>query len=150
MDETWGRKSKEVYSAQVRTPDQLTVQRHGQTGAGTVLLSTAVQGRVWTRYSKVTFSCIMLVFERVLCLGIGLFMLWWWGRLNWEWGPVQNLCVTLDVLLNSSLCAQHPARPNNTKMSEFGAEKILLQGHARKWVAHAAKPFYKKARKRCG
>lgn len=46
MDETWGRKSKEVYSAQVRTPDQLTVQRHGQTGAGTVLLSTAVQGRV--------------------------------------------------------------------------------------------------------
>lgn len=52
--------------------------------------------------------------------------------------------MTLDVLLNSSLCAQHPARPNNTKMSESGAEKILLQGHARKWVARAAKPFYKK------
>ena len=90
------------------------------------------------------FSCIMLVFERVLCLGIGLPYALVVREAELGIGPVQNLCVTLDVLLNSSLCAQHPARPNNTKMSEFGAEKILLQGHARKWVAHAAKPFYKK------
>ena len=28
-------------------------------------------------------------------------------------------------------------RSNNTKTLEFGAEKGLLQGHARRWVAHA-------------
>ena len=45
-------------------------------------------------------------------------------------------------------------RPNNSKTSEFGAEKGLLQGHSRRQVAHAlktlshqrlsAKPFYRK------
>ena len=45
-------------------------------------------------------------------------------------------------------------RPNSTKTLEFGAQKGLLQGPARRWVAHAlktptprelsAKPFYRK------
>ena len=46
-------------------------------------------------------------------------------------------------------------RPDITKTLEFGAEKGLLQGHARRWVSYAlktpktprklsAKPFYKK------
>ena len=43
------------------------------------------------------------------------------------------------VLSNASLCAQCTVRPNNTKTSEFGAEKGLLQGHARRRVAHALK-----------
>ena len=30
------------------------------------------------------------------------------------------------------LCAQFTVRPNKPKMSEFGAEKVLLQGYARK------------------
>ena len=36
-------------------------------------------------------------------------------------------------------CAQHTMRPNTTKISEFGAEKGLLKGHARRQVTHALK-----------
>ena len=43
------------------------------------------------------------------------------------------------MLQNTSLCSQCWVRPNNTKMSEFGAEKVLLKGHARKLIAHALK-----------
>ena len=46
-------------------------------------------------------------------------------------------------LPNASLCAQRTVRPNNTKTAEYGAEKGLLQGHARRrgggGVAHAPK-----------
>ena len=35
-----------------------------------------------------------------------------------------------------SPCAQCTVRPNNNKTLEFGTEKGLLQGHARRWVAH--------------
>ena len=34
---------------------------------------------------------------------------------------------------------------NNTKASEFGTEKGLLQGHARNWVVHALKTPNSKA-----
>ena len=34
-------------------------------------------------------------------------------------------------------CARRTARPNNTKMSEFGAKKGLPQDHARRRVARA-------------
>ena len=43
------------------------------------------------------------------------------------------------LLCNASLCAGHTARPRNKDMSKFGAEKGLLQGHARSWVAQAPK-----------
>ena len=35
------------------------------------------------------------------------------------------------------LHAQYTVRPNNTKTSEFGTEKCLLQDHARRWMDHA-------------
>ena len=38
--------------------------------------------------------------------------------------------VLLGVLLNTGSCARHTEKPKNTKTSEFGAEKGLLQGHA--------------------
>ena len=38
---------------------------------------------------------------------------------------------------NTSLHARCTVRPNNTKTLEFGSERGLLQGHARRWVAHA-------------
>ena len=41
--------------------------------------------------------------------------------------------ISLALIPNASLCAQRTVRPKDTKMtSEFGAEKGLLQGHARK------------------
>ena len=46
-----------------------------------------------------------------------------------------NGCFT-SLLMNASLCARHTVRPNNTKTSEFGAEKGLLWGHARRLVAY--------------
>ena len=55
---------------------------------------------------------------------------------------------------SASSCTQCPVRPNNTKTLEFGTEKGLLQGHARRRVAHvlklphfgklSAKPFSRK------
>ena len=52
----------------------------------------------------------------------------------------------LILLPNSSPCAWRTARPNNTETSEFGADKGLLQGPARRRVAHALKtPNYLKA-----
>ena len=45
--------------------------------------------------------------------------------------------LRLKLLPNTSSCAQCTMRPNNTKTSEFGAEKGLLQGHARRWLPHA-------------
>ena len=47
-----------------------------------------------------------------------------------------------ELLLNASSCAQGTVRPNSPEMLEFGAEKCLVQGHARRvaqWVAHARK-----------
>ena len=41
------------------------------------------------------------------------------------------------MLPHAGFCVQHAVRPNNTEPSEFGAEKGLLQGHARRRVAHA-------------
>ena len=40
---------------------------------------------------------------------------------------------------NASPCPQYTGRPNNVKTSEFGTEKGLLQGHARRWVVRALK-----------
>ena len=40
--------------------------------------------------------------------------------------------VLLGVLLNTGSCARHTEKPNNTKTSEFGAEKGLLQGQTRR------------------
>ena len=40
---------------------------------------------------------------------------------------------------NANPCAQQTVRQNNTKTWELGAEKGLLQGPARSWVAHALK-----------
>ena len=40
---------------------------------------------------------------------------------------------------NASSCAQCTVRPNNVEKSEFGAEKVLSQGHAVKLMAHAPK-----------
>ena len=40
---------------------------------------------------------------------------------------------------SESSCAPPTVRPNNTETSEFGAEKGLLQGHAKRWVARAQK-----------
>ena len=37
------------------------------------------------------------------------------------------------------MCLTHSEAKNNTKTSEFGAEKGLLQGHARRLVAQALK-----------
>ena len=45
----------------------------------------------------------------------------------------------MALLSNASPRARHTVRPNNTKTLEFGAQKGLLQGHARRWVAHALK-----------
>ena len=39
-------------------------------------------------------------------------------------------------------------RPNNTETSESGTEKGLLQGHARRWVAHASKTPNSSSRRR--
>ena len=36
------------------------------------------------------------------------------------------------------MCLTH-GETKQTEMSEFGAEKVLLQGHARRWVTHALK-----------
>ena len=47
--------------------------------------------------------------------------------------------VLVALLLKANLCAQRTVRPNNTKTSESGAEKGLLQGHARRCMAHASK-----------
>ena len=44
-----------------------------------------------------------------------------------------------ELLPKRSLCTQHTVRPNNTEMSEFGAQKGLLQSHIKKLVAHAQK-----------
>lgn len=43
---------------------------------------------------------------------------------------------------NPSLCGQYTwlYTVTHTEMSEFGAEKGLSKGQARKWVAHAQKP----------
>ena len=41
---------------------------------------------------------------------------------------------------HTGLCAQFTVRPNNTKASEFGTDKSLLQDHARRWMAHALRP----------
>ena len=43
------------------------------------------------------------------------------------------------LLANASLCARRTVRPNDTKTSEFGEEKGLLSGHARRRVACAPK-----------
>ena len=47
--------------------------------------------------------------------------------------------ILFDMLPNASSCAQCTVRPNATETSEFGAEKGLFQGYARRWVAHAQK-----------
>ena len=36
------------------------------------------------------------------------------------------------------MCLTH-GEAKQTEMSEFGADKVLLQGHARRWVTHAPK-----------
>ena len=41
---------------------------------------------------------------------------------------------------HTGLCAQFTMRPNNTKTSEFGTGKGVLQDHARRWMAHALRP----------
>ena len=41
------------------------------------------------------------------------------------------------VTKNANPCAQGIVRPINTKTLESGTEKGLLQGHTRRWVAHA-------------
>ena len=61
---------------------------------------------------------------------------------------------------SASACTQCPVRPNNTKTLESGTEKGLLQGHARRRVAHALNsctsesfqqsPFLGKVREGCG
>ena len=54
--------------------------------------------------------------------------------------PYSGSCLSAAVMLpNACLCARCTVRPSNTKTSEFGAEKALLQGHARRRVAHALK-----------
>ena len=47
--------------------------------------------------------------------------------------------VLLGVLLNTGSCARLAEKPNDTKTLEFGAEKGLLQGHARRHRANAPK-----------
>ena len=44
------------------------------------------------------------------------------------------ICVTEHKFM----CPTH-SEAKQTKMSAFGAEKGSLQGHARRWVAHAPK-----------
>lgn len=52
--------------------------------------------------------------------------------------------VLLGVLLNTGSCVRLTEKPNNTKTSEFGANKGLLQGHARSHRANAPKTkFFK-------
>ena len=48
------------------------------------------------------------------------------------------------VLLNTGSCVRPTEKPNDTKTSESGAEKGLLQGHARRHRANAPKTkFFK-------
>ena len=50
-----------------------------------------------------------------------------------KWGRESLICVS------TSSCALGTVRPNKLKPREFGAEKDLLQGNARRWAAHAFK-----------
>ena len=52
-----------------------------------------------------------------------------------NWAAWEYTGPHLKLWANASSCAQHTMRPNNTKTSELGAEKGLLQGHARRQVA---------------
>ena len=42
----------------------------------------------------------------------------------------------VELLPKTSLCAGCTVRPNNSETLESGTEEGLLQGHARRWVAH--------------
>ena len=48
-----------------------------------------------------------------------------------------KVSIELISLPNASSCAWRTGNPNNTAVSEFEAEKGLLQGQARRWMAHA-------------
>ena len=61
-----------------------------------------------------------------------------------KYSPVHTVtsCTTKEARedchwTSPSPCAQPTARANNTQTLELGTEKGLLQGHARRWVAHA-------------
>ena len=51
----------------------------------------------------------------------------------------RGACGSQDMLPNGRSRVRCTVRPNNTRMTEFGAENSLLQGHARKQGAHAPK-----------
>ena len=52
-----------------------------------------------------------------------------WEQLN-NWYDLQSSCYQ-----KVSLCVQCTVRPNNTKTWEFGTEKSLSQGCARRWCS---------------
>ena len=56
-----------------------------------------------------------------------------------DWSPGYVNLPCLRPFLNARLCAWHTMRPDKTKMSEFGAERGSLQGHARRRVASTLK-----------
>ena len=62
-------------------------------------------------------------------------------QMVWPWAPASFKFLILSqrfvlirklLLLKASLCAWRIGRPNNAETSAFGAEKGLLQGHARR------------------
>lgn len=53
------------------------------------------------------------------------------------WYSHRLLAGSPELLPEASPCIWPTVRPNKTGTSEFGAEKSLLQCHARRWVAHA-------------
>ena len=68
-----------------------------------------------------------------------MLVLVWEG--DWIWKPWAEGSlderVTVWTLPNTISCAPWAVRPKKPETSEFGAKKDLLQGHSRRWVAHA-------------
>ena len=57
-----------------------------------------------------------------------------------SWSKVHSWDIIV-VIISKHKSMWLTERPNNIKMSEFGAEEGLLQGQARRWVAYALKPL---------
>ena len=45
----------------------------------------------------------------------------------------------ISMLILVQFCVPNAQRAKQPETSEFGAKKDLLQGHAKRWVAHALK-----------
>ena len=54
--------------------------------------------------------------------------------------PAPEFSSPVGLLVKANSSTRRAVRPNSNEMSEFQAEKSLLQGYARRQVAHAPPP----------